>query len=168
MDLDSALTGKPVEGATATDILRADHVEVMRLFSEYDGAGTSEHVRRVIARTVCLQLELHDRLERDVFYPAVKTLDPDRIGRSLTQHDELCEAIDAVKSGADDADAHNVHEAFERLKRLVESHVEEEERSLFPLVEARVGGELVGLGKRLIERKEELTGSTSSLEGPAT
>jgi hypothetical protein len=166
MDLDSALTGKPAEGAGATDILRADHAEVMRLFGEYDAARGEYHARIVLSRAICLQLDLHDRLEHEVFYPAVQELEPDRIAEAEREHEAMREAAAAVKHDADAGG--NPDEAVGRLKGLVEAHVRSEEGRLFPQVERRPEAELLSLGRRLIETKEKLTGSTRELEGPAT
>jgi hemerythrin superfamily protein len=167
LDLDSALTGKPAEGAGATEILRADHAEVMRLFSEYEGAkGSARHTQRVLAQSICVQLELHDTLEREIFYPALRELDSERIGAALREHDEMLGAVAALKAQADAAAS--TDEPLERLKRLVESHVAEEEEALFPRAERELAAAMQDLGKRLIQRKQELTGSAESLEGPAT
>jgi hypothetical protein len=46
--------------------------------------------------------------------------------------------------------------------------VRDEEDRVFPRLEAESRVSLVELGRALINRKEELTQDTSSLEGPAT
>jgi hemerythrin superfamily protein len=167
MDLDTALTGKPAEGAGATEILRADHEEVRSLFSEYERAkGGEQHARRVIAQAICLQLELHDTVEREIFYPAVREHDEARVDAAMAQHGELLDAVEQVKADADSGG--DAHEAIERLRQLVEAHLRLEEDEIFPIVEKKLRRKLKDLGKDLIERKEALTRSTRSLEGPAT
>jgi hemerythrin superfamily protein len=166
MDLDTALTGKPAEGAPATEILRADHREAERLFSEFERAADDEQTARVIAQSLCLALELHNTIEKEVFYPAVLDIDSAGVEHAFGRHAEMEDLLDDIKNRADD-DA-PLDEAVTRLKELVMSHVKEEEQSLFPRVEKDAGGSLRDLGAALIKRKEELTGSTRSLEGPAT
>ena len=166
MDLDTALTGKPAEGASATDILRADHREVRRLFSEFRDADGNAHVQRVTAQSICLQVELHDTIERDVFYPAIAGADPAWTPHALEAHDRIANAVERVRSRADADEA--LDEPVQKLEALIEEHVREEEDRLFPKVEAQQAGSLRELGRALIERKVELTRSTESLEGPAT
>ena len=166
MDLDTALTGKPAEGALATEILRADHREAERLFAEFDRAEGDDHIARVTAQTLCLSLELHDLIEKEVFYPAVLEIDSGTIERAFAAHAEIEDALAELRRRAD---AHgSLGDAIARLKGLVMAHVEEEERRLFPKIEAGAQAPLRELGTALIKRKEELTGSTRSLEGPAT
>lgn len=166
MDLDSALTGKPAEGAGATELLRADHREVSRLFAEYEHARGAGHARKVLAQTIAMQLELHDAVERDVFYPAVKALERAGIEAALRDHDDIARVTEALREGTDDSARHDEHVAT--LKRLVDQHVREEEEGLFPRVEQNGAVSLRELGAKMVKRKEELTRSTESFEGPAT
>jgi hemerythrin superfamily protein len=166
MDLDTALTGKPAEGASATEILRADHREAERLFAEFDRASDDEQTARVIAQTLCLALELHNTIEKEIFYPAVLDIDPTAVELAFDRHAEMEDLLEDVKRRADDDAA--LGDVVTRLKGLVTTHVGEEERQLFPRIEAGARGSLRELGAAIIKRKEELTGSTRSLEGPAT
>jgi len=165
MDLDTALTGKPAEGASATDILRADHREVRNLFGQFRKAGDDSHAKRVTAQAICIQVELHDTIEREVFYPAIAQVDPQWPTHALEAHDRIANALERVRSRADAAEA--LDEPVARLEKLIEEHVREEENGLFPKVESHAEA-LRDLGRALIQRKEELTRSTESFEGPAT
>jgi hemerythrin superfamily protein len=166
MDLDSALSDKPAEGATATDILRADHREVERLFAEYERAGSEGHARRVVMQTLCLQLELHDALESTVFYPALREIDPQRVGAAERDHEHVRALLGDLR-GRNDCDA-GCDGVIVQLKALVTAHVQQEEHDLFPPLEKRSKEWLGDLGLRLVQRKEELTRSTEEFEGPAT
>jgi hemerythrin superfamily protein len=166
MDLDSALTGKPAEGAPATEILRADHRYAERLFAEFERVASEEHTARVVARTLCLALELHDTIEKEVFYPAIVEIDSAGVERAFDKHAEIEDALEELKRRADANES--LGDSVSRLKNLVTAHVEEEEQRLFPRLEAGADTALRELGTALIQRKEELTGSTRSLEGPAT
>jgi hemerythrin superfamily protein len=165
MDLDSAINDKPAEGATATDILRADHREVSRLFGEFKRAGAEQNARRVSANTICMQLELHDRIERDVFYPALRRAEPALVDAALRDHDEIRRLTDELRRCGDDEARRD--DLMTRLRPVVEKHVNEEEQNIFPAAE-RAGVAGRDVGATLIKRKEELTRSTESLEGPAT
>jgi hemerythrin superfamily protein len=166
VDLDSALTGKPADGASATDVLRADHREVRNLFSEYDSARGAGHARDVIAQTIAMQVELHDTIEREVFYPAVQSFAQDLVEHAMRAHDEIAQLMESVK--ADDTEGARRDELVAELQRALEEHLRDEEQALFPAVEKHLGGALRELGGALVKRKEELTRSTESLENPAT
>ena len=166
MDLDTALTGKPAEGASATEILRADHEEARRLFTEYHNAGDDRHARGVLAQSLCMQLELHDTIERDVFYPALREIDASWVGEATEMHDRIAAAVERVRIRADAGGP--LDDAVEALEALVEEHVRDEEEHVFPKVEAQRAFSSGALGRALIRRKEELTRSTESFEGPAT
>jgi len=166
MDLDSALTDKPAEGATATDILRADHREVERLFAEFERAGEEVHARRVAMQALCTQLELHDALETSAFYPVLKPIDPNRIGSAERDHDHVRALVGELR-GRSDCDA-SCDSLIAQLKALVAAHVRREEHELFPRLEEQSGQRLRELGLVLVKRKEELVRSTEEFEGPAT
>lgn len=166
MDLDSALSDKPAEGATATDMLRADHREVERLFAEYERGGGEGHLRRVAMRTLSIQLELHDALETSVFYPAVREIEPQRVDTAERDHDEVRVLLGELRA-RDDRDA-GCEGVIAQLKALVTAHVLREEHDLFPSLEQRSKQWLRDLGLMLVKRKEELTRSTEEFEGPAT
>lgn len=166
MDLDSALSDKPAEGASATDILRADHTEVRRLFGEYERVAHDAHARAAVAQSLCMQLELHDIIERDVFYPALRECDSDFVDEALGAHGEMALAAERVRMGADARQP--IDTAVAELKALVEAHVNDEEQRFFRRAEERAAGKLRDLGRELVKRKEELTRSTASFEGPAT
>jgi iron-sulfur cluster repair protein YtfE (RIC family) len=166
MDLDSALTDKPAEGASATDILRADHAELRRLFAEYRTPGEGEHARKVLSQAIAMQIELHDTIEREIIYPVSRKHDPEAIDRALREHDEMVRAIDELKSHVTSIVVSDA--AVRRLQQLAEPHMRKEEESLFPLLEKKSARSLRELGAKLIARKEELTSSTSWYEGPAT
>ena len=166
MDLDTALGDKPAEGATATDMLRADHREVRRLFEEYASDSGEPQARKVVVRSACLALELHDTLEREVFYPALREKHGARIDAFVGAHDEVMRIVRGLRDretfdGACDAEV-------KRLADLVERHAREEEDELFPQAEKLGDAWLRELGTALISRKEELTRSTKEFENPAT
>ena len=165
MDLDSALTGKPAEGTGATELLRADHGEVKRLFAEYDRADGAAQTRHVIAETLALQLELHDAIESEVFYPAVEASASELVEAAMDAHATVADLIQRLNEEDDDA---RRDEIVAQLKAAVEAHVREEEEALVPRVE-QIGTAALGkLGAEMVKRKEELTRSTETFEGPAT
>ena len=57
----------------AIELLKADHREVEGLFKEFEKLEKDggEAVEPVIA-TACTELEIHDKIEMEIFYPAVR------------------------------------------------------------------------------------------------
>src|SRR4051812_19829380 len=151
MDLDSALKDKPAEGASATEILRADHAEARRFFADYRNGGASQQQRKVALHSLCLALELHDRIERDVFYPAVRALDGALTDAFLHAHDEVMAIVRKLRDRESfDADC---DAAVSRVEALVNGHVREEENALFPRVERQGRAKLVVIGEAIVKRK---------------
>jgi hemerythrin superfamily protein len=166
MDLDAALNGKPSEGASAVEILRADHREVSRLFQEFAEDRGEPLARKVAARSICLQIELHDAIEREVFYPALRESQRAKVDWFLHEHDEVMRIVLDVRDREEWDDPCDA--AMLRLATLVERHAREEEDELFPLVEAMDAQWLRELGSAIVSQKEALTRSTEEFEGPAT
>jgi hemerythrin-like domain-containing protein len=167
MDLDSALTGKSADPADVTQVLRDDHGEIRRLIAEYrDAEHESMHARRVIMEAIAMQAELHTRIEEDVVYPAVQRLCPDFVEHALEAHGAVTAKGDALQ--ALDPSEPEYGEIAHQLIDSLAHHMDEEERTLFPILERDMAGEQARLGEALIRRKEELTRSVEDLEGPAT
>jgi hypothetical protein len=55
----------------------------------------------VIAQSLCMQLELHDAIERDVFYPALQEIDAGWTSGAIEAHDRIATAVERVRARAD-------------------------------------------------------------------
>ena len=72
----------------ATGMLRMDHTHVMTTFHQYH-ADASPKTRRALVKTICLALEVHARLEEEIFYPAMREVaesDRQAVDQSLAEH----------------------------------------------------------------------------------
>ena len=166
MDLDSALKDKPAEGAAATAILRADHDEVRQLVQDYESAGASAAQRKIALRSLCFALELHDHIEREVFYPAAREADATLVDTFIDAHDDVMRIVRSLRdreSCDSECDA-----AVSQLTELVDRHIRQEEDELFPRIEQQGDAKLREIGAAIVARKEHLTRSTGDFEGPAT
>lgn len=162
MDLDTALNDKPLPGSLATDLLRADHAAVSALFDDYQQAlDDNSPSRDTLARAICMQLELHGRVEAELFYPVVREEDPDLIAESLQDHEEIAELIATLRDAA--VDDENFDARMFELMDLVESHVASEEDELFPVLEERIAPVLHSLATEIIRYKESLVGSVDDV-----
>ncbi len=164
MDLESAIDGKARAGDRATDLLRIDHQQVNELFEQYRDAMEDEsEARASVAQDICMQLEMHSRIEEEIFYPAVREEAEDLVQESLAAHADVMECIEILKDlGPDDPEFDTT---MLRMMEIVEGHVAEEEDELFPPLEERMPTTLERMVPDILQRREELVGSTEDLSG---
>lgn len=165
MDLDSALTDKNL-CCGATELLRADHEELSRLFDNYQVAMDDQSaVRGTLAHAICLQVELHSRIETAVFYPAVREDAPELVAESIQQHKEIAAVMSALREP--ELSVEDYDNLMLDLMDLVESLMAAEEMELFPFLEERIPATLRALGAEIFRHKEELVGSTEEIAARA-
>jgi hypothetical protein len=160
--MQSVLSGKTVR-ELATDLLREDHRKVRELFAQYARAAREQwDTRRSIAEDISMQLEMHSRVEEEIFYPAIERLDTGFIARAQHLHRELDDRIAQLKRDGVDLAAYDT--VMSELFALFDPHARAEE-ALFGSLEQKVPDALRLLRTRIVRRKEELAGSTQDMEG---
>lgn len=117
----------------ALDMLAAQHEEAASLFDELEDE-TSLPRKQQLFESLADALAVHVAIEERHFYPAVRAQRTEEILlESLEEHLGIKRVI------VDLLETPIVHESFDTkvaaLRELVETHVEEEERDLFPKVE---------------------------------
>lgn len=143
----------------AIDLLKKDHRRVESLFKEFEKAHESDAQAAAdeIIDTACAELQVHDKLETEIFYPAVhkkaeeeqeELLDEAEVEHTTVR--DLIRKIMDMGAGAEKRDAH-----FTVLMEYVKHHVKEEEKEMFPKVK-KLDLDLKGLAARMQERKTEL------------
>ena len=143
----------------AIELLKKDHREVEGLFKEFEKLEEDgeEAVQQVIA-TACTELEIHDKLETEIFYPAVREQAEqeeieDLLNEVEVEHKGVRDLIQTIK-GMDPADEkRNAH--FTVLMEYVKHHVKEEEKEMFPKLK-KVDIDMEQIGTQMKERKAEL------------
>jgi hemerythrin superfamily protein len=159
-DATQALKGDGSMNAIA--LLKADHEHVKSLFRTYETAaeGTSQD-KQVIAEQIFSALEVHSRIEEEIFYPAVRAKadqeGQDRVAESLEDH-QAVEALIEILRTLDPRDE-EFAARFEELVDTVEAHIADEEEELFPEAEERLSDALERLGMRMQERKKAVLGA---------
>lgn len=144
----------------ALDMLNDDHRHIKQLLKnlvELSPGNTAAQAG--LLDRLSFDLDLHAKLEEDVFYPALSEA-------TAGQHEQAkFEAVEEhrliEKALADLSAAVGQDEVFcgraKVLKELVEHHVSEEDRDLFPLArKAMSAAELNALGHRMSVRRAEL------------
>jgi hemerythrin superfamily protein len=113
--------------------LKADHDFVRHLFSSYRGTS-DQAVKKEAAQRSMMLVALHTELEEQVFYPAVREIDPDLIAHSLDEHREAKQLMSQLQ-GMQPGDA-QFDRVFLQFASAVEEHLNDEEQKLFPEVQS--------------------------------
>jgi hemerythrin superfamily protein len=138
---------------SATDMLRMDHTHVLSSFHHYD-LNASHARKRALVDTVCLALEIHAKLEEEIFYPAMRALDEKLIDKSLPEHAEMHRLIGTLRS-MEPRDP-EFDRTFMELMRDVIHHVADEETLLFPEAERLLGARLGEISAEMKKRRLQL------------
>jgi hemerythrin superfamily protein len=146
----------------AIALLKADHKTVKGLFKECE--ELSDRAKAQLKRLgdrICQELTVHAEIEEEIFYPTVR----ERAGRRKEERELVLESYEEhalVKHVIDelrdlDAGDETYRPKLKVLTEMVEKHVREEERDLFPGVKEMMDeDELMELGQRMMEMKQEL------------
>ncbi|HLA75422.1 MAG TPA: hemerythrin domain-containing protein [Gammaproteobacteria bacterium] len=157
---------KAAKGETqdALDMLREDHRNVLALFEEYEKAENAR-AKQQIADTVFAGLDLHARIEEELFYPTVREEigDDDLMDEAEEEHHAiklLMAELQEMKAGDEHYDA-----KFTVMCENVRHHVEEEEAEMFPKVET-LDLDLMDLGEQMAELRQELIDNIDKPRAP--
>ena len=142
---------------SATTMIRMDHTHALMTFHRYH-IDTSPDRKRAIVETLSLALEIHATLEEEIFYPAMRSIDPDLVDKSIPEHGEMKRLIEQLHQMRPEDRAYDT--TVMDLMRDVIRHVADEETKLLPDAE-RVLGE-----RRLSELGVEMTRRRLQLAAP--
>jgi hemerythrin superfamily protein len=133
-------------------LLMNDHRQVETLFQEYQNANAGDSA---LASQICLALDVHARIEEEIFYPEVQGAieNSDLVSEALAEHASAKQLIAQIRQVMHQPQ--QLNNLLLELRQQVMHHVQEEESELFPEVEAS-GLDLNDLGRRLSERKMAL------------
>jgi hemerythrin superfamily protein len=143
----------------AIELLKKDHREVAALFKEFDQLEDNPEAAEQIIETACTELKIHDKIETEIFYPAVREAAEqeeveDLLDEAEVEHDTVREVIEKLE-GMDPTDGKR-HAHFTVLTEYVKHHVKEEEKELFPKVRNLQALDLTALGAQMKQRKSAL------------
>src|SRR5205085_25984 len=103
-----------------------DHRQVEEWFDEYDQLTGNDKQKGELAQRICLALEVHARIEEEIFYPQAReaTKDNDLLDDSLVEHATVKSLISEIEEVGDD-----LYDAKIRvLGEMVKHHIQEEEQ----------------------------------------
>jgi hemerythrin superfamily protein len=158
-----SVTGRrPIqEGAMAKDaieLLTDDHEQVKAMFEEFDdlaGDDSRDDEKRALVQQICRALEIHERIEEEIFYPAAREAleDDDLVDEAVVEPPRIKDLVEELKA-MDPLD--DMYDAKVKvLVEYVEHHVQEEESELFPQLK-KADLDLDELGAQLADLKEEM------------
>jgi hemerythrin superfamily protein len=132
----------------ALELLKQDHAKVKKLFDKAETADDRGQKR--IFTQIKTQLEIHDDIEENIFYPAMQTYDElkELVVESLKEHSAMKTLLQEMATLSDSED---FQDKLEELIDNVEHHAEdEEEGKMFPRIRELVSAnELQKLGAQL-------------------
>jgi hemerythrin superfamily protein len=146
-----------------TTMIRLDHTHVLALFHRFR-PSTSARRKAALVESACLALEVHTRLEEEIFYPALVQV----VGRSEildeileevlekgeTEHEEMRKIMAQLRALQVGDPAFD--DMFQMLVRTVLHHIADEESTLLPLAETALTDRLGELGMRMTKRRMQL------------
>jgi hemerythrin superfamily protein len=115
--------------------LLRDHDLVRKLAERYRSSDSME-VKKQAATQLLQAIHTHSRLEESVFYPGVRRVEPNLIARFEEEHLEVDDLLATLQGMSMDDPA--VQPLVLEMIAAVLSHIEEEEKELFPQLQHAV------------------------------
>jgi len=116
-------------------LLKKDHQAVSELFSSLKSAGEKAYKTKLrIFEKIYTELSIHAEIEEKLFYPVIENFDKtkDITYESYEEHALVKQLLREIKTLAPQEEQWKAKVTV--LKELVEHHVKEEEKDLFPKV----------------------------------
>jgi hypothetical protein len=140
----------------AIALLKADHDKVKKMLA--DGEETTERAEKTrteLFDTLKAEMMIHERIEEEIFYPALK--EHPRAKEIVLEGFEEHHVVDEIMGEleATDVTDETWGAKFKVMKENIEHHIEEEEGEMFKQARAVVDAdELEQLGARMMELKQ--------------
>ena len=143
----------------AIELLKQDHRSVEVLFKEFEQLEDDQDAAEQVIETACIELKIHDKIETEIFYPAIREQVAeeeveDLLNEAEVEHDTVRDLIQTIEGMGAEDEKRNAH--FTVLMEYVKHHVKEEEKEMFPKLKKHDELDLEEIGARMKERKTEL------------
>ena len=136
-----------------TNQIRMDHTHVLTTFHRYKDE-TSAAVKKALVDTICMSVEIHAQLEEEIFYPAMRSVDPEIVEKSFPEHEQIRQLMSSLKNMEPTNPQYD--RTFMDLMRTIMHHVADEETTLLPEAERLLGDRVHELGAEWMKRKMQL------------
>ncbi|MFC0254049.1 hemerythrin domain-containing protein [Massilia consociata] len=141
----------------AITLLTAQHEEARAMFEQFENMTDRAKVsKKKLADKICNALIMHTTIEEEILYPAIREATKETeelVDEAVVEHasaKDLIAQIQEMDPGDDLYDA-----KVKVLGEMVEHHVEEEEKEMFPKMR-ELKLDLEALGQELAARAAEL------------
>ena len=142
----------------ALDLIKDDHDRIKKMFDEAldaeDAPTRSELLQRIRAELIA-----HERMEEDIFYPALRSASDkakDIVLEGYEEHHVIDTILDEMFQVPEDTD--QWHAKLKVLHENLEHHIEEEEKEMFKKARKAMSKETLDeLGARMRQSKEAAT-----------
>jgi hemerythrin-like domain-containing protein len=132
------------------DMLKEDHREVERMFSQFEASNDPN-----VAREICDELTLHSIIEEELVYGLLASKVSNGMAKEARdEHAEAAQIIEQIDAGL--SSGSDVSGLVAQLKQSVQHHVQEEESEIFPKMQEEVPSLVEPMGEEVATRKEEI------------
>ena len=115
-------------GRKADEVLFEHHELLRRMFRKIENMAPDDPQRRDLMRTLASELEIHEHIEDEIFYPAVRPVSED-VSVAYAEHQQLADLLAAtLKLSTFSPD---FEEYIRALHKAVDHHASSEEQSMF-------------------------------------
>lgn len=153
----------------AIELLKAQHKKTKAALEK----GSEGELDSKEAKKAADELVAHMVIEEHVFYQRIRELMKDMVGESFEEHTVARFALARCLTARGEQ---QIKSRFTVLKELIEHHVEEEEKEMFPKVQKaldseeleRLGAKMEAMFEKAVEMGLEsfVTGAEQTLRGP--
>ena len=144
-------------GEDALDVLANDHERIAQLFARFDKLASNGPRKASLVERICDEIELHSRIEEEIFYPSVRAaIDDDALMDEASVEHETAKSMIVQLRALRPGDFH-YDAKVSVLCAYIRHHVEQEEREIFPRAR-RIELNFVALARALKARRRQLRG----------
>ncbi len=139
------------------EMLTDEHDRLQLLLNEFEGDDRSE--KRTLLKRICEELEAHLRMEEEVFYPWISSLNDaawQAVDKVKGDHRMLKEALGDIRAMKRMDERFN--QRFGELETLIERHADRDEREVYPSTYDLMQSDLEQIGRRMLDLRERLLG----------
>ena len=152
----------PSRREDAIALLLDDHARIRQLFVRFEGLLSSGRQKAALVTRICDEVELHARIEEEIFYPSVRALiAADELMDEAAVEHEVARALIAQLRPLRPGDFHYDAKVVV-LDAYTRHHFDREEQRIFPRArDLRI--DLVALGRALKARRRQLKCAVTAL-----
>lgn len=147
----------------AVELLTKQHREVEELFEQFEKLTDRAKVsKKKIADQICNALIMHTTIEEEIFYPATREASQgeeeteDMVDEAVVEHASAKDLIAQIQEMDPDDELYDAK--VKVLSEMIEHHVEEEEKEMFPKTR-KLKLDMQALGQEMKARQEEIEAS---------